>query len=85
MGGTEIASARGTGCQDGKKLSSVMWIYSQQSHWFNFITVTLMEIAGILHENVTDLTTRNITKIGSLALCWSQSHNDLPTTIMILI
>ncbi len=84
MGGTEIASAHRTGCQDGKKLCSVMWIYSQQSRWFNCITVTLMEIAGSLHENVTDLTTMNITKIGSLALCWSRSHNDLPTIIILI-
>lgn len=71
MGGTEAASACGTGCQGGKKLCSVMWIYSEQSHWFNFITVTLMEIAGSLHENVTDLTTRNITQMFP---CWSLSH-----------
>lgn len=48
MAGTEAASAV-------KKLHSVMWIYSEQSRWFNVIIVTLMEIAASLHENVTDL------------------------------
>lgn len=40
-----------------------MWIYSQQSHWLNVVTVTLMETAGSLHENVTELRNRNVTKL----------------------
>lgn len=57
-----------------------MWIYSQQSHWLNVITVTLMETAGSLHENVTELRNRNVTKLdlwlwaGARAL----NGNDLP-------
>lgn len=84
-GGTETARAHRTGCQDGKKWRWVMWIYSQQSHWLNVITVTLMETAGSLHENVTELRNRNVTKLdlwlwaGARAL----NGNDLPTTIII--
>lgn len=79
-GGTETARAHRTGCQDGKKWRWVMWIYSQQSHWLNVITVTLMETAGSLHENVTELRNRNVTKLdlwlwaGARAL----NGNDLP-------
>jgi len=66
-GGTAAARAHGAGCQDGGwgggELCSVMWIYSQQSRWFNCITVTLMGIAGRLHENVTDLAFRSTTQM----------------------
>lgn len=57
-----------------------MWIYSQQSHWLNVITVTLMETAGSLHENVTELRNRNVTKL-DLWLCAGAgafNGNDLP-------
>lgn len=45
-----------------------MWIYSLQSHWHNLITMTLMELSGSLHETVTDLAIKDLTKIGSLPL-----------------
>lgn len=57
-----------------------MWIYSQQSHWLNVITVALMETAGSLHENVTELRNRNVTKL-DLWLCAGAralNGNDLP-------
>lgn len=57
-----------------------MWIYSQQSHWLNVITVTLMETAGSLHENVTELRNRNVTKLD--LWLWAEARafngNDLP-------